>query len=155
MRFQEFEKYLLSEDCFNNHDVSIIDKEQRQHYIVTNDFTEYQACMAMHIAQDIMTIKVDQMERFFKREDRTVHVFYNPKNGPTFPEHSDDVDVIIECMDGTKWMELEGKEICLKPGEMLYIPKGAFHRALNHDKALMASHGIGDTASLERIRKNN
>ena len=155
MTFEQFEDYLLSEACYQNHDVAIIDKQQFQHYITANEFVEYQALMSNHLAQGVMTIKVEQMERYWDYNDRTIHVFYSPKDGPTFPEHSDEVDVVIECKDGIKWMEVEGKKISLDPREKLLIPKGTFHRALNYEKALMASHGIGDTASLERLHKNN
>ena len=155
MTFEEFEKYLLSETCFLNHDVSIIDQKQRQHYVnllsSNADFSEYQGLMSKHLAEGVVTIKIEQMEQHWTHDDRTIHVFYSPKNGPTFPEHSDYTDVMIECKDGVKWMEVEGKEISLNPGETLLIPRRTFHKALNYEKALMASHGIGDTASLERI----
>jgi len=152
MTFDQFEAYLLSEACYQNHDVSIIDHQQLQHYIKANDFIEYNALMSSHLAQGVVTIKVEQMERYWEFDDRTIHAFYNPKNGPTFPEHTDDVDVIIECKDGIKNMEVDGKEIALQPGDKLIISKGTMHKALNYEKALMASHGIGDTASLERLR---
>lgn len=155
MTFKEFEEYLLSEQCFLNHDVLIIDQKQYQHCVnklsSKVDFSEYQGLMSRHLAEGVVTIKIEQMEKYWPYEDRTIHVFYSPKNGPTFPEHSDPTDVMIECKDGVKWMEIEGEEISLKPSETILIPKRTFHKALNYEKALMASHGIGDTASLERI----
>ena len=50
---------------------------------------------------------------------------------------------------------VEGKEITLRPGDKLSIRAGTEHKALNHEKALMASHGIGDTETLNRICEDN
>ena len=52
-------------------------------------------------------------------------------------------------------MEVDGKEITLQPGHKLIIPAGTPHRALNYEKALMASHGINDTETLSRLRQND
>ena len=152
MNFEQFEEFLFSDACYNNHDVSIIDMDGRQHYMIGKEVLEMHNALAMFLAQGEVTIKIEQMEKYWDFKDRTIHLFYNPKNGPSFDTHSDPVDVLIECKDGTKSMEVDGKEIILKPGDKLSIPANTPHRALNYEKALMASHGISDTETLTRIR---
>lgn len=155
MNFSEFEKFVLSEHCYKNHDVFIIDVNQCLHHIESSDYIEYQTTMINHLFKEEVTIKIEQMEGYFKYNNGTIHVFHSPKNGPTFPEHTDTTDVMIKCLDGIKVMEVEGKKISLQPGEELYIPVRTYHRALNNEKALMASHGIGDTTTLKRLHQNN
>lgn len=155
MTFEKFEEFLMSSECYWEHDVSYIDKDGLQHLIAPQEFWEYQTTIARLIAEEEVTIKVEQMQRYWKWDDRTIHVFYNPAGGPTFDTHTDPVDVIIECKDGVKHMEVDGKEIALQPGHKLLITAGQPHKALNYEKALMASHGIGDTETLNRIRENN
>ena len=155
MNFQQFEEFLLSEDCYMNHDVSIIDTDGLQHYISETEFFTYQTKMTKYLVQEKYTVKIEQMENYWKFNDRTMHLFYNPKNGPTFSEHTDPINVIIECKDGIKHIEVEGWEIDLLPNERVYIPADTFHKALNYEKALVISHGISDTETLERLRKND
>lgn len=153
MTFDQFEEFLLSEECFMEHDVSTINSKGEQHYILSDEYWQYQLVMAMHLSKFSETIKVEQMERRYDWGDRTIHFFYNPINGPTFKEHTDPVDVIIECHDGIKYMEVDGKTIELTPGgNKLLIRANTPHRALNYEKALMASHGINDTETLSNIR---
>ena len=155
MTFDKFFKFLQSENCFEQHDVSIIDPSGLQHYMITSDYYSYLSYIQMIIAEDKCTIKVEQMERYWKFDDRTIHVFYNPKGGPTFDEHTDPTNVVIECKDGIKSMEVEDKAFNLRPGEKLIIAAGQRHRALNYEKALMASHAIGDTETITRICEDN
>lgn len=155
MTFDQFEEFIMSSDCYWEHDVSYIDKEGLQHIISPDEFYQYQIQVAKLIADQDVTIKIEQMERHWKFDDRTIHLFYNPKGGPSFDIHTDPVDVIIECKDGIKHMEVDGKEITLQPGHKLLIPAGTPHRALNYEKALMASHGINDTETLSRLRQND
>lgn len=153
MTFDQFEEFLLSEECFMEHDVSIINSSGEQHYILSDEYWQYQIVMAMHLSKFTNTIKVEQMERRYDWSDRTIHFFYNPENGPTFDIHTDPVDVIIECHDGIKYMEVNGKTIKITPGgNKLLIRANTQHRALNYEKALMASHGISDTETLTGIR---
>lgn len=155
MNFEKFEEFLLSQECYDNHDVFIIDSNQCMHHIDIDNYIEYQAEMAKHLFKEEVTIKVHQMESYFNYNYGTIHVFHSPKNGPTFPEHTDLTDVMIKCLDGIKTMEIEGKQVTLQPGESVTIKTRTFHRALNHEKALMASHGIGDTETLKRLHQNN
>ena len=155
MTFDKFFKFLESTQCFEEHDVSIIDKDGLQHYVDQSDYYSYLAYINKVIAAEEETIKVEQMERYWKFSDRTIHLFYNPKNGPTFDLHTDPTDVVIECKDGTKAMDVNGYEVILMPGDKLLIHAGTEHKALNYEKALMASHAIGDTETLNRLRENN
>ena len=155
MTFDKFLEFLESPKCFEQHDVSIIDTEGLQHYIDQSDYYSYLSYIQKTIAEEKYTIKVEQMERHWKWNDRTIHVFYNPKDGPTFDLHTDPIDIIIECKDGIKHMEVDGKEIRLLPGDKLSIPANTKHRALNYEKALMASHAIGDTETITRICKDD
>ena len=154
MNFLEFEDFVLSEQCYNNHDVSYIDSNGWQHYMVYESYWEYQPKILEMLMSD-NTIKVEQMEKHYGYINQTAHIFYNKKNGPTFDVHTDPVKVIIECLDGTKHMEIEGNEVVLKPGESVIIPPNTEHRALNYKKALMVSYGICDTETLDGLRKNN
>lgn len=152
MTFEQFFEFVRSNDCFESHDVSIIDTEGNQHYVDQSEYYSYLANISTIIALKKETIKVEQMERYWRFDDRTIHVFYNPKNGPTFGTHTDPVNVFIECKDGVKSMEVDGKRITLLPGDKLLVPAGTPHKALNYEEALMASHGICDTETLNRLR---
>ena len=149
--FIEFTKFVLSKDCFDEQDVSYIDKEGNQHYLNKDDFFVYQATVA-RLLMEKDTIKIEQAEKVFDFNRGTAHIFFNKPNGYSFDVHTDPVDVFIECLDGRKWLEIEGKEICLEKGERVLIPKNTPHKALNYEKALMISYGIGDTETLTRIR---
>ncbi len=152
MTFDQFFEFVRSNECFELHDVSIIDEDGNQHYVDQTEYYSYLANISLIIAGKKDTIKIEQMETHWNWDDRTIHVFYNPKDGPTFDIHTDPVDVIIECKDGIKYMEVDGKEIRLFPGDKLSIPANTPHRALNYEQALMASHGISDTETLNSIR---
>jgi mannose-6-phosphate isomerase-like protein (cupin superfamily) len=154
MNFLEFEDFVLSEECYNNHDVSYIDIDGLQHYLFYDSFWEYQPKI-LSLLMSENTIKVEQMEKYWGYINQTAHIFFNKTNGPTFDIHTDPVKVIIECLDGTKHMEIEGNEIVLKPGESVVIQPNTEHRALNYKKALMVSYGIRDTETLDGLRKNN
>jgi len=154
MNFEQFEEFLLSEDCFENHDVSFIDEDGKQHYLDQTCYPSYLA-KTSYLITSRNTIKVEQFERQFGYTDRTAHIFYNKAFGPSFDIHSDPIDVLIECLDGIKYMEVDGKEVILQPHDYIHIPANTKHRALNYKKALMVSYGIGDTETLKRIHQND
>lgn len=149
--FIEFTNFVLSEQCFENHDVSYIDKEGKQHYLAFDDFYIYQAKVAKQLMTK-NTIKVEQVEKLFDFKDVTAHIFFNKPEGFSFGVHTDPVDVLIACLDGKKSLEIDGKEVHLEQNESVLIPANTPHRALNYEKALMISYGIGDTETLKRIR---
>jgi quercetin dioxygenase-like cupin family protein len=149
--FIDFTNYIFSTECFENNDVSYIDKEGKQHYLDEIDFFTYQATIAkLLVSKD--SIKIEQAESLFKYENGTAHIFFNKPNGYSFPVHTDPVDVLIECLDGKKWLEIDGIEVCLEKGNSVLIPSNTPHRALNNEKALIVSYGISDTETLTRIR---
>lgn len=154
MLFENFENFLLTEECFNNHDVSHIDNDGNQHYLEHSEYIAYLGSITVLLANKA-TIKVEQAEKLFDYTDRTIHLFFNDVDGPSFKEHTDPVDVLIECLDGIKVLEVEGATVILQPNQSVFIPAGTKHRALNNKKALMISHGIRDTETLTRIRKND
>ncbi len=151
MTFDQFENFLLTEECFNNHDVSHIDEDGNQHYIKQSEYIAYLGETTVLLANKA-TIKVEQFEKPLGVNNGTVHVFYNQENGASFDVHTDPIDVIIECVEGIKVMEVEGKEISLSKNETLFIEAGTPHRALNYEKALMLSHGIHDSETINSIR---
>lgn len=150
MTFDDFIDFILSEQCFEEHDVSYIDDEGHQHYLEQNDLHEYMHSI-MRIMQTKYTIKIEQMEKLFT-VDGTAHMFYNKAGGPSFGVHTDPVDVVITCYDGVKHMEVNGKSKKIKKGKSLRIPAGTEHRALNTTEAVMVSYGIRDTETINRIR---
>ena len=154
MNFLEFENFVLSIECFSNQDVSYIDANGKQHYLDQKEYYVYLAEISQLLISE-NTIKVEQFEKVIGCKDRTAHVFYNKANGPSFDMHSDPIDVLIECLDGKKLMEVAGKEIVLEPNNTVYIQANTPHRALNYEKALTISYGINDTETLSRIRKND
>jgi len=152
--FEEFENWLMTEECFDNHDVSYIDNDGNQHYLKHSEYISYLGEVTVLIANKA-TIKVEQIEKWFPHIAGTAHAFYNNDNGPSFDTHTDPIDVLIECIAGRKTLEVEGKEYTLEPRDKIGIAKNTEHRALNYEKALMISYGIGDTETLTRIRKND
>ena len=67
------------------------------------------------------------------------------KDSPSFPEHTDPVDVIIEVQEGEKFIEIDGKMRNLVKGESISIPANTPHRALNEKEGLMLSYGLHST----------
>lgn len=155
MTFDKFIDFVSSEKCMLEHSVSIINTDGEQLYVDSSEYYEYLAFITREIALGINTIKIEQFEKVFYPSDRTAHLFYNPKNGPSFDEHTDPVDVIIHCLDGCKTIEVEGVEHQLKPEEEILIPAGTKHKAINREKALMISYGINDTETHGNIRQDD
>lgn len=154
MTFEKFENFLLSEDCYDNHDVSYIDYDGKQHYLNHDNFWSYYPKVCYLLTTNY-TIKVEQYEKVLDIKNHTAHIFYNKKNGPSFDIHTDPTDVLIECLDGIKWLEIDGKPKKLNRYEHVIIPANTPHRALNYEKALMISYGINDTETLTRIHQND
>lgn len=162
--YEAIENFVLSEDCFKNNDVSIIDNDGLQHYLDNKEYMVYLAQISAEIAKG-NTIKIEQFESIMNTkgnlllplvgDDFTAHAFYNQANGGTFGMHTDPVDVFIQCMAGVKHLEVDGNEVILHPHEVAIIPANTPHRALNKEKALMVSYGIHDTETLNRIRQDH
>jgi quercetin dioxygenase-like cupin family protein len=52
------------------------------------------------------------------------------KKGAVVPLHQHDAEQITYIMEGSLKFELEGKEVTVKKGEVLYIPSNVPHRAV-------------------------
>ena len=164
--YESIEKFVITEDCFQNNDVSFIDKDGLQHYLENKEYMTYLSLITEVIAKG-HTIKLEQFEYFtnnpenelfnllsklYNTVDITAHAFYNQENSGTFDIHTDPVDVWIQCWAGVKHLEVDGKEVVLYPHEVTHIPANTPHRALNTEKALMVSYGIHDTETLNSLR---
>ena len=52
------------------------------------------------------------------------------KKGAVVPLHQHDAEQITYILEGSLKFELEGKEVVVNPGEVLYIPSNVPHRAV-------------------------
>ena len=97
-----------------------------------------------YIAEGANTIKIEGIENITQDlypDALNVHCFISRAGAPSFPEHTDDCDVRISCIEGIKTMEIEGVEYIIRPGNDLSIPKGTPHRATNRFDSVMLSIG--------------
>jgi len=154
MNFEQFFEFILSEQCFNVCNVSVIDSEHRIQYVEQDNYWVYYGKISALIAEK-NTLKIEMYEKIVDYNEGTMHIFYNPIDGPSFEEHTDPVDVVIYCCDGNKILEIEGSTKLLNPGEQVEIPKGTKHRALNTQEALIFSYGISDTKIYLRVCEDN
>ena len=99
------------------------------------------------------TIKVEGYERI-QPYDGTIHIFYAPTNTPSFPVHTDPIDIYIECLDGRKIMEIDDQYVMIEKGTKIFNPADTPHVALNSEKALTLSYGINDTNTFSNLRKD-
>ena len=113
----------------------IVDEEGRDHVIDLMSVDYY-------IAQEKYTVKVEGLEKYFTDYlPDSVHCYIAPKDAPSFKEHTDPVDVTIHCLEGTKSMIVDGKEIEITKGKSTLIPKNTRHRATNKYSSVMLSIG--------------
>lgn len=93
------------------------------------------------LAHFLETIQVAYMIDTLGTHDVSCHLFYAVKDAPSFPTHTDPVDLIILCIHGTKTMEIDGREIEIPPGAFVYIPANTPHRATNKFESIILSIG--------------
>lgn len=142
--FEVLQKDFLYEENL----VSYIDSSGKQH--CSRSFSDI-------ISRQNVTVKIEGLERFnrkiFQECQRlsslyvhkgpvTCHLFYSRIGSPSFGLHTDPDDVVIQCIEGKKSMEINGKKIILDSGERVYIPEGRPHRALNEFESLIFSFGL-------------
>lgn len=72
----------------------------------------------------------------------TCHVFKSPQGAKSFPKHSDPADVILYMVKGQKEFQHDGGVLTLHEGEILFIPAGTTHRAINTEASVMLSFGL-------------
>jgi len=132
--------------------------EQGQVWVIHPSGLSTQALNAMDVIKcEDCTIKVEGYEKLSRRlfdavqsvaqnlnhnGPVTCHLFRSPKGAASFPAHTDPDDVVLYIVSGTKTIELEDRVATLGAGEVLYLPRGTIHRAVNHDASLMLSIGL-------------
>ena len=146
MTFKEFEIYFSSEMCYSKNATFWIDFKGNIHHITAKSYPEYLSKVQGKYF-DGYTIKLEKFEDIVGFEDGTVHVFHNWDGGPSFPEHTDPIDVIIYVLDGCKNVVVNDNPVTLLPGEMVHIPANLKHKATNEHRALILSYGMHDNAT--------
>jgi|TARA_R110000803_G_scaffold162561_2_gene226162 mannose-6-phosphate isomerase-like protein (cupin superfamily) len=123
-------------DFLKNGSVAMVIDDQGRDHVIDVMSVDY------YIAQQQYTVKVEGLEQHFMGNyPATVHCYISPINAASFAEHTDPVDVEIKCLEGTKTLVVNGKEIKLDPGESIIIPKHTPHRATNKFSSTMLSIG--------------
>lgn len=78
----------------------------------------------------------------------TAHVFISPKNGISFPWHTDPDAVIIYVVSGIKKIQFKDCNgeftITIPVGNCVIIPKNFIHKACNDDESVTISFGLED-----------
>ena len=143
--YQVFEDYVLSHEAYMYDRTFYIDNRGKDVKIVSDDFNEYYAKVQIKLAEAFDSIKVEGIERLCDWKYGTIHAFRYWKNSPSFPEHTDPVDVIIEVQEGAKNIEVKGEMHDLRQYEAVAISANTPHRALNNEEGLMFSYGLSDT----------
>ena len=145
--YLDFEDYILSEEAYMVDRTFYIDKSGKDVKIISDTYEEYLGKVQVVLAEEYNTIKVEGIERQVDWDKGTIHAFRYWPNSPSFAEHKDPVDVILEVKQGSKLMEVQGSEIFLEENDIWYIPANTPHRALNNSEGLMFSYGVSDTES--------
>lgn len=135
---------------------------KNSHFVVERGgFVEMRAHAATHIEEikriedayrkDYKTIKIENLENFNQElaeaclhfgNKVNLHMFISPIRGTSFPEHSDDRDVIIYCVYGHKRFFIDGVPTIISAGDILKIPKGVKHYAQTDGPSCILSFGI-------------
>ena len=145
LTYEKFEDYILSKEAFLNNKTFYIDKDGKDGIIVSDTYEEYYAKVQVKLAEQCDTLKVEGIELWAGWEYGTIHAFRYWENSPSFPEHTDPVDVIVEVHEGEKFIEVKEIMHHLIEGEAVSIPANTPHRALNKKEGLMLSYGMYGT----------
>jgi mannose-6-phosphate isomerase-like protein (cupin superfamily) len=143
--YEEFEEYILSEEAFLYDRTFTIDKFLKDDKIESDTYEEYYAKLQIKLAEQHDTLKVEGIELLYGFEHGTIHAFRYWKDSPSFPVHTDPVDVILEVHEGEKFIEVNGEMHNIIKGETISIPANTPHRALNEKQGLMLSYGLHNT----------
>src|SRR5579864_1814748 len=85
-----------------------------------------------HFTWDSVTL--EQMSDVISRKvisgDRAMVAQVFLKKDAVVPEHHHESEQITYIVEGALKFELEGREVIVKPGEVLYIPSNVPHRAV-------------------------
>lgn len=143
--YADFEDYLLSHEAYMYDRTFYIDNRGKDVRIVSDNYNEYLAKVQVKLAEQSDTIKVEGIEHLCDFTEGTIHAFRYWENSPSFAEHTDPVDVILQVQQGGKVIEINGEEKYLEEGDIWWIPANTPHRALNTVEGLMFSYGVSDT----------
>jgi mannose-6-phosphate isomerase-like protein (cupin superfamily) len=100
------------------------------------EITMEQSILVVLEGKDI--VKVEGLETLIEGS-KTVHMFISPAQSVGFSEHTDDVDLVIKCIHGTKGFVVEGHVHRLNVGDSIDVPKGVPHYAVNNRESVILS----------------
>jgi mannose-6-phosphate isomerase-like protein (cupin superfamily) len=126
---------LISYTRYENNQIIYIDKEGKD-YKVKDEIT-FSNWVKNY--KSIPHIKVEGLEdnnyhlQLLKDYDlnfkmKNAHLFYNQLGGFSFPEHTDDINVLLCVIKGSKKVFIENYPIIVNEGQSISIPKGAKHK---------------------------
>jgi mannose-6-phosphate isomerase-like protein (cupin superfamily) len=126
---------IISYTRYENNQIIFIDNDGKDHK-VKNKLT-YGDWIKKY--KNVTNIKVEGLEdnnyhlQLLKDYDlnfkmKNVHLFYNQLGGFSFPEHIDDIDVLLCVIKGGKKVFIENYPIVVNEGQSISIPKGAKHK---------------------------
>jgi len=126
---------MVSFSRYENNQIIYIDKEGKD-YKVKNEIT-YGNWIKTY--KNIPHIKVEGLEdkefhlkilKDFQLDHKvnSVHLFYNQYGGFSFKEHSDNTNVLLYIVKGSKKVYSDNHSILVKEEQAISIPKGAKHR---------------------------
>jgi uncharacterized RmlC-like cupin family protein len=86
------------------------------------------------------------------------NIYITPRNSAAFSKHSDEHEVLVLQIAGSKsWIiypaDAPGAEIVLRPGDLLYVPRGMFHAARSGEEdSIHITLGLKPAYSFELIQ---
>jgi mannose-6-phosphate isomerase-like protein (cupin superfamily) len=126
---------LISYTRYENNQIIYIDKKGKDYKVKSEvTFSNW-----VKNYKNIPHIKVEGLEdnnyhlSLLKQYDlnfkiKNVHLFYNQFGGFSFPEHTDDLNVLLCVIKGNKKIYTDNCPIIVKEEQAIFIPKGAKHR---------------------------
>lgn len=92
------------------------------------------------------TAKVEGIESmtnsFKKLSPNDIHLFVSNKTSYSFKWHTDDVNVYLYVLRGSKRLQVKNKTIILTAGQGAFIPKGHLHRVFSKKNTWALSVGF-------------
>jgi mannose-6-phosphate isomerase-like protein (cupin superfamily) len=83
-------------------------------------------------------VKVEGLESLVSGS-KSVHMFISPQYSVSFSEHTDPVDLVIECIEGIKDFIVDSKWNRLRRGESIFVGAGVPHYAINNYDSVILS----------------
>lgn len=150
--FLFYANLITNPELYENKAVFFIDKDGKDHMAESH----------LHAfgTDENRTFKIEQLEkpRFgisnfvnfiheiymtdtYETHDTSCHLFYASKDAPSFPTHTDPVNLTIVCIHGIKTMEISEELVHIPSGSFVHIPANIPHRAINKCESIMLSIG--------------